>query len=56
MKRLTLRVHVESLFARGRVRTDDGVLVDDGLTSLDATASSSSVDLLDTRVRSLEAV
>lgn len=53
---LTLGVDVERLVAGGRMRPDNGMLVDDGVAPLDAAPGSSGVDLLDARVRGLEAV
>lgn len=54
--RLTLRVDIDSLLARGGVCPDDGVLVHNRLTPLDAASGSRRVDLLDTRMSGLEAV
>lgn len=51
-----LRVDVERLLARSRVRADNGMAVDDGLAPLDAVADSGGVDLLDARVGGPEAV
>ena len=53
---LTLRIHVESLLTSRWVRPDNGVLIDDRLSPLDATAGDGSVDLLDSRVGSLQSV
>jgi hypothetical protein len=53
---LTLGVDVERLVAGGRMRPDNGVLVDDRVAPLDAAAGCGGVDLLDARVRGLETV
>ena len=54
--RLTLRVHEERLLASDGVCPYNGVSVDDRFTTLDAALLHAGVDLLDTRVGSLQAV
>lgn len=51
---LTLRVHINRLLPRRRMRPDDGVLVNHRLTALNAPTRSSDIHLLNTRVRGLE--
>ena len=53
---LTLRVDEERLLASSRVCADDRVLIDNGLTTHDATTSTRGIGLLNSRVTSLQAV
>lgn len=53
---LTLRVNVERLLAGGGVCSDQRVLVDHRVTPLDAAPCGGGVDLLDARVRGLQAM
>ena len=53
---LTLRVHIDGFLAGNWVRPDDGVLIDYWLAPLDASPRGGGIDLLDARVRGLQAV
>lgn len=51
---LTLGIDIESLFARSRVCANDGMSVDNWLSSLNTCTRSCGVDLLNARVRCFE--